>query len=339
MKVIIPAAGKGTRLFPHTHTKPKPMVYIAGKPIIGHILDRLIDLNPEEVILVVGYLKENLISYVDKHYQGTFKIRYVEQQERLGLGHSIHIAREFIGDSEFMIALGDMIFKKGYFDFHQRLIANGHCSASIGVKEVSEPEKYGIAEVDSNSNVTKLEEKPAHPSSNLGIAGVYFINDSKSFFSTLDWLINSKIKTRGEYQLTDVFQKMVEDGMSVKTFEVSSWYDCGHSQSLLETNQVLLSESLGSTKSAVGNGVVKDSVIVNPVSFGDDVKIVNSVIGPYISIADGTEIEDSIISNSVIGSKTSISNATIDKSIIGDGASLKGKRYSLNLGDSSSIEF
>jgi glucose-1-phosphate thymidylyltransferase len=315
------------------------MVSIAGKPIIGHILDRLIDLNPEEVIFIVGYLKENLIAYVEQHYQDRFRINYVEQKERLGLGHSIYTGRELIGNSDFMIALGDMIFKKGYNDFYQKYLTNGHCTASIGVKEVSNPEKYGIVEIDNNSNVIKLEEKPEYPSSNLGIAGVYFIKDSGSFFHALNWLIDNGIKTRGEYQLTDVFQKMVENGSQVKTFEVSSWYDCGHSQSLLETNRVLLKESSGNVKSVVKNGVVENSVIIDPVSLGANVKIRNSVIGPYISIADGTLINNSVISNSVIGAQTSISNATIERSIIGENASLKGKSYSLNLGDSSSIEF
>ena len=138
MKVIIPAAGTGTRLFPQTHTKPKPMVYIAGKPIIGHILDRMVDLEPEEIILVVGYRKEQVISYVDENYGDMFNIRYVDQQERLGLGHSIYLTRELVGDCDIMIALGDMIFKSGYLDFYKLHARNGHCAGSIGVREMDD---------------------------------------------------------------------------------------------------------------------------------------------------------------------------------------------------------
>jgi glucose-1-phosphate thymidylyltransferase len=147
MKVIIPSAGAGKRLFPHTHTKSKPMVYIDGKPIIGHILDRMIELQPEEIILVVGYLKEQIISYIDRNYKDKFNISYVDQQERLGLGHSVYVTKDQVIGSEIMIALRDMI-KSGYLEFYKFYSENGKCSCSIGVREVEEPRKYGIVESD-----------------------------------------------------------------------------------------------------------------------------------------------------------------------------------------------
>ena len=336
MKVIIPAAGTGTRLFPHTHTKPKPMVYIAGKPIIGHILDRMIDLEPSEIILVVGYRKELLISYVDKHYKDIFNIRYVDQQERLGLGHSIYLTREFAGDSDVMIALGDMIFKSGYLDFYEQHKNNGHCSGSIGVKEVDEPEKYGIVELESETSCVKnLEEKPEHPASNLGIAGVYFVQDTAKLFEMLERMLDENIKTRGEYQLTDALQEMIKLGGKFKTFTVSSWYDCGHAESLLETNRVLLDEN---TKLNNKNEI-SDSVIIQPVAIGENVKISNSVVGPYASISNDTIIKNSIISNSVIGARTQLITVNLQSSIIGDDANIIGKYNTVNIGDSSSIEF
>jgi len=336
MKVIIPAAGTGTRLFPHTHTKPKPMVYIAGKPIIGHILDRMIDLEPEEVILIVGYRKEQLISYVDEHYSDTFNIRYIDQNERQGLGHSIYLTRKAVGDSVIMIALGDMIFKTGYLDFYKQHKNNGHCSGSIGVREVDEPEKYGIVELEAESSYIKhLEEKPSRPVSNLGIAGVYFIQDTSMLFDVLDWMLDNNIQTRGEYQLTDALQEMIKRGSRFKTFTVSSWYDCGHAKFLLETNRVLLDEKENSN----GTYDIVDSVIIHPVAIGNNVRILNSVVGPYASIASDTIIENSIISNSVIGSRTHISKVNLQSSIIGDDTNLVGKHNSLNIGDSSSIEF
>lgn len=336
MKVIIPAAGTGTRLFPHTHTKPKPMVYIAGKPIIGHILDRMVDLEPEEIILVVGYRKEQVMSYVDEHYKDVFNIRYVNQDERLGLGHSIYLTRELVGDSDIMIALGDMIFKSGYLDFYELHAENGHCAGSIGVREVDEPQKYGIVELEPETSCIKqLEEKPEHPASNLGIAGVYFIRDTPVLFDVLDWMLENNINTRGEYQLTDALQEMIRRGSRFKTFTVSSWYDCGHAESLLATNRVLLDEN----EDADGVYEVVDSVVIHPVAIGENVRIVNSVVGPYASIASDTVVENSIISNSVIGSRTHISKVNLQSSIIGDAANLVGKHNSLNIGDSSSIEF
>jgi glucose-1-phosphate thymidylyltransferase len=334
VKVIIPAAGAGKRLFPHTFTKPKPMVYIAGKPIIGHILDRLKDVKPEEVIMVVGYRKEQIMSYVNKNYSDIFNIKYVDQTEQLGLGHSIYVARDEIGDSEIMIALGDMIFKAGYSEFYDHHLNNGDCSGSIGVREVSDPKKYGIVELE-GKYIKKLEEKPSRPRSNLGIAGVYFIRETKVIISIIEDMINKETRTRGEYQLTDALQEMVNRGYRLKTFPVSSWYDCGHHESLLETNRVLLDE-----KEDVDNvHELKDSVIIQPVAIGDNVKIINSVVGPHASIASDSIIESSIISDSVIGSRSHISKANLQRSIVGDDASVLGKHNSLNIGDMSSIEF
>nr|WP_321496397.1 sugar phosphate nucleotidyltransferase [uncultured Methanolobus sp.] len=336
MKVIIPAAGTGTRLFPHTHTKPKPMVYIAGKPIIGHILDRMKDLEPEEIILVVGYHKEQLITYVNENYSDIFNIKYVEQENRLGLGHSVYITRELIKGSDVMIALGDMIFKTGYQDFYNKHMKNDKCAGSIGVREVDEPQKYGIVELEENSPcIKKLEEKPENPVSNLGISGVYFVKDTTILFEVLEWMIQNDIKTRGEYQLTDALQEMIKRGCKLKTFKVSSWYDCGHAKSLLDTNKVLLSEN----EFISSNFESEDSVIIHPIAIGNDVKILNSVVGPYTSIAEGTVVESSIISNSVIGTRTHISKVNLQSSIVGDDAKVAGKHNSLNIGDSSSIEF
>jgi glucose-1-phosphate thymidylyltransferase len=265
MKVIIPAAGAGKRLFPHTFTKPKPMVYIAGKPIIGHILDRMKDVEPEEVIMVVGYRKERIMSYVDENYSDIFRIKYVEQAEQLGLGHSIYVARDEIGDSEIMIALGDMIFKAGYSEFYGHYLNNGDCSGSIGVREVDDPKKYGIVELE-GKYIKRLEEKPARPKSRLGIAGVYFIKETKILLSILEDMIKKDTRTRGEYQLTDALQEMVNRGYRLKTFPVSSWYDCGHHESLLETNRVLLDE-----KEDIDQVYeIKDSVIIPPVAIGDN---------------------------------------------------------------------
>ncbi|MDO8727357.1 MAG: nucleotidyltransferase family protein [Candidatus Methanoperedens sp.] len=334
MKVIIPAAGAGKRLFPHTFTKPKPMVYIAGKPIIGHILDRLKDVKPEEIIMVVGYRKEQIMSYVDENYTDIFKIKYVDQPEQLGLGHSIYVARDEIGDSEIMIALGDMIFKAGYFEFYAHYLNNGDCSGSIGVREVDDPKKYGIVELE-GKYIKRMEEKPSHPRSNLGIAGVYFIKETKILLSILDEMMKKDTRTRGEYQLTDALQEMVKRGYRLKTFPVSSWYDCGHQESLLETNRVLLDEK----QDIDPVFKLKDSVIIQPVAIGENVTIINSVIGPHASIAEDSIIESSIISDSVIGSRSHISKVNLQSSIVGDEASVHGKHNSLNIGDLSSIEF
>ncbi len=331
MKVIIPAAGVGKRLYPHTHTKPKPMVFVAGKPIIGHILDRLVDVQPEEVIIVVGYMKNKMTSYIDANYSELFdKLSYVTQEEPLGLGHSICVAKDVIGDSPVMIALGDMIFKAGYKDFLNSHHGNGKCAGSIGVKTVDAPEHYGIVHTREGV-ITQLGEKPKRSASNLGIAGIYIIENTSLLFESLDKLIRSSKK--GEYQLTDALQLMVNAGAVLKTFPVHDWYDCGRADTLLEVNRVLLAEKPGNDIASV------NSIIMRPVMVGIGVKIVNSIIGPNVSIADNTIVKNSIIADGIIGSGAKIVNMNLQTSILGDDVNLAGKPNSLNIGDSSTIEF
>jgi glucose-1-phosphate thymidylyltransferase len=332
MKIVIPAAGAGKRLYPHTYTKPKPMVFVAGKPIIGHILDKALDMKPEEVIIVVGYMKDRLIDYVSENYRRKFrKITYVNQEEQLGLGHSIYVAREAVDESPVMIALGDMIFKGGYKEFADLHRCNGECSGSIGVKEIDNPRHYGIVFLDGDGRVKKLVEKPKRSTSRLGIAGVYFIEDTPSLFKALDKVVRNR--GNGEVQLTDALQTAVEGGANYRTFEVNSWYDCGRPESLLEVNRLLLSELRPKWK------LVENSIIIDPVSIGNDVTIENSIIGPNVSISDNCEIRNSIIEDSIVGLHSDVRHMMLRQSILGDGVILSGKSNSLNIGDSSTIEF
>jgi glucose-1-phosphate thymidylyltransferase len=333
MKVIIPAAGAGKRLYPHTYTKPKPMVFVAGKPIIGHILDKMTDIEAEEIIIVVGYMKDKIISYVNENYSSTFKkITFVNQEEQLGLGHSIHVTREVAGNSPILVALGDMIFRDGYSEFLKQHICNGKCSGSIGVKTIDDPEHYGIVYLNGDNIIKKMVEKPKKSSSHLGIAGVYFIEDTKPLFDSLDRIVKNK-KGSGEIQLTDALQMSIEKGATYKTFEVNSWYDCGRPQSLLDVNRILLAENKNIVHGMPG------AIIIEPVSIGKSVNIENSIIGPNVSISDNCSIQNSIIQDSIIGVHSDVKYMTLRSSIIGDGVVLQGKSNSLNIGDSSTIEF
>jgi len=332
MKVVIPAAGAGKRLYPHTYTKPKPMVSVAGKPIIGHILDKMVDLEPEEVIIVVGYMRDKIVSYVNASYSRAFeKVTFVNQEQQLGLGHSIYVTGKAVGGSPILIALGDMIFKDGYSEFLKQHRCNGECSGSIGVKTIDDPEHYGIVYMGPDHTIKRLVEKPKHSTSNMGIAGVYFIEDTRKLFQALDYVIHSSHS--GEIQLTDALQRAVEEGSVYKTFEVNSWYDCGRPQSLLEVNRILLSE-----KSLSENGA-KNSIIIEPVSIGKNARIENSIIGPYVSISEGAVVNNSIIEDSILGNNAEVKYMMLRSSIIGDHAILIGKSNALNIGDSSTIEF
>jgi glucose-1-phosphate thymidylyltransferase len=308
------------------------MVFVAGKPIIGHILDKAIDMKPEEVVIVVGYMKDRLIDYVSENYTRKFrKITYVHQEQQLGLGHSIYVAREAVGDSPVMIALGDMIFKGGYKEFADLHRCNGKCSGSIGVKDIDNPRHYGIVSLDDDGRVKKLVEKPKRSTSKLGIAGVYFIEDTPSLFKALDKIVAGR--GEGEVQLTDALQLAVEKGANYRTFEVNSWYDCGRPASLLEVNRLLLAELKPKWK------LVEHSIVIDPVSIGKDVVIENSIIGPNVSISDNSTITNSIIEDSIVGFHSEVRHMMLRQSIVGDGVVLAGKSNSLNIGDSSTIEF
>ena len=334
MKAVIPAAGQGTRLFPHTHTKPKAMVRIAGKPILGHILSSLPGDHISEVVVIVGGpMKDQIVRYVDRNYGGEFTLRFPEQEQPKGLGHSIYAGREFLDDEPILIALGDMLFESGYRSFIRAHGSLGEVDGSIGVKRVDEPQHYGIVDVDAETRIRGLVEKPEEPPSNLAISGVYLINATRKLVDALRYLVENDLRGAGdEYQLTDALQRMVEDGCTLSTFEVNDWYDCGRPETLLDANQVLLSR--GET-----DGVTRrnHSVIVPPVDVGDDVSLESCVVGPNVSVDDGASIEHCIVADSIVGREASLSQVNLRSSIIGDNTSILGEADNVNIGDNSEL--
>jgi len=320
MKVIIPVAGVGTRLRPHTHTVPKVLINVAGKPILGHILDSLVPFV-DELVLIIGYMSEKVKRYVDMNYN--FKVTYAKQKERKGLGHAIYLAKSKIETDSFLIMLGDTVFE---VDLNS-VLKNKY--TTIGVKEVPDPKRFGIVETK-NGRVVKLVEKPSNPKSNLAVAGIYYIKNSRLLFNCIEEIMNKDIRTKGEYQLTDALQLMIENGETIKTFQVDGWYDCGKPETLLLTNRHLLTKF--SKKASV-----KGSILVDPVYISPSATVKNSIIGPYVSIADGAKIKSSIIQDTIINENSQVMNALVFKSIIGSYAVVRGRFKKLNVGDSSEI--
>lgn len=335
MKAIIPAAGRGTRLYPQTHTKPKAMVRLAGKPILGHILSTLSTTRIDEVIIVVGGpMKEQIVEYSQQSFGDEFEFWFVEQESAEGLGHSIYQTEDVARGDSLLIALGDMLFENGYSTFLEDHDSLNNPDASIGVKTVEEPEHYGVAELANDSRVDRLVEKPEDPKSNYAISGVYIIEDSGALFDALSYLVENGIRGSGdEYQLTDALQHMIEEGSQIDIFEVENWYDCGRPNTLLEANRTLLSKHEKDSSS-----VPPDTVIVPPVDLGDDVLVEKSVVGPYVSIDDGSKIEDSIVRNSIVGQNATLDGVNLAESIVGDDATIRGEANNLNVGDNSTIE-
>jgi glucose-1-phosphate thymidylyltransferase len=324
MKAIIPVAGVGSRLRPHTYTIPKVMLTVAGKPIIGHIIDKIIEEGINEAVIIVGYLGDMIEEYLKKNYD--IKFTFIEQEERQGLGHAIWMTKQYVDYSEpVFIILGDTVFEVELTDVFKR------AHSSLGVKEVDDPRRFGVAEVH-DGFITQLVEKPEQPKSNLAVVGLYYIKNPKLLMECLDHNITNNIRTKGEFQLTDALQAMIDKGEAFSTFPVSGWYDCGKPETLLSTNEALL-KSKSRFKELFG-------VVINPpVYIAEDAKISNSVIGPFATIASGALIQDSLVQNSIVGEGAKVEGMMLNESIVGNNAHIIGKFRRINVGDSSEVDF
>lgn len=319
LRVIVPVAGIGTRLWPHTFTVPKSLIPVAGKSILSYILDPLVELEPKEVVFVVGHLGGEIVEFVQKNYK--FKSTFVDQTDLLGLGFAVYLALQKIRDSRLLVILGDTIAKTDY----QRFMAKG--SNVVGLKKVEDPRRFGVAVID-NNRIMALEEKPQQPKSDLAVIGLYYFKDSEILKKHLEKLINIGKKTGGEIQLTDAMEFMIKDNCIFRPYIVDDWYDCGKRETLLETNRILLSES-----SEVEN--YPGSVILPPVYISPEAEIEESVIGPYVSISEEAQIKRSIIRDSIICRRASVEFSLLDSSLIGNNAIVKGIYSHLNVGDFS----
>lgn len=323
MRAIIPVAGFGTRLKPHTLTHPKVLLNVGGKPIIAHIIEKLFDEGITEATFIVGYLGEKIEQFISETYPN-LKADYVEQKELLGLGHAIYQAAPTFNDDELIIILGDTVF-----DVNLNHISNSEFSA-LGVKEVEDPRRFGVAELN-DGFVSKLIEKPENPTTNLALVGLYYIKNSGLLTRSIEELMQKDIKTKGEFQLTDALQLMIDHGEKMSTFPVEGWYDCGKPETLLSTNQFILSKN--------GDDLEIDSVVINqPVYISPSAKIKNSVIGPYVSIGDNCDVLDSVIKNSIINKNSKVQRMVLTDSIIGADAKVKGSLHKMNVGDSLELE-
>ena len=331
MKAIIPVAGAGTRLRPHTYTQPKPLIPVAGKPLIASIIDQLVEeANISEFVLVIGYLGNKIKAYVQSNYPH-LDITFVRQDERLGLGHAIWVASQsYQGCEEILIVLGDTIVKGDLKSFLQQPYS------CLGVKKVEDPREFGVAELDDNKFIAKVVEKPRIPKSNMALVGVYKISDVPQLLLSLEHIIHNNVQTVDEYQLTDALMHMIQQGVQFTTFEVDNWYDCGKKDILLTTNAALLKRKGNATYDLPQ---FENTIIIQPVSIGKNCCLQNSIIGPNVTIGDNSALDYAIVRNSIIGSYARIEEVVLHKSIIGSDASIKGLSQSLNIGDNTEIDF
>lgn len=323
MKAVIPVAGAGTRLRPHTHTIPKALLHVAGKPIIGHILDEVAVLGIEEIVLVVGVMGDQILRYVNEAYRFR-SVEIVEQEDRKGLGHAIGLTKNLVGGEPILIIYGDTIFEGDLSD-----AIGDSVDGKIGVKQVPDPARFGVVELEGN-RITNLVEKPEQFVSDLAIVGVNYIRNTPLLFECLDELLTEKIRTQGEYQITDAFRKMVEKGATLEVFFLEDWFDCGKPETLLATNRYLLEKQSAPLE-------IAGSTILPPVFIAPSAAIIGSIVGPYVSVAEGARVEWSIVKDAIIGEEAVVQHGLLEGSLIGNRALVRGAPQRLNVGDSSEI--
>jgi glucose-1-phosphate thymidylyltransferase len=325
MKVIIPLAGKGTRLRPHTHITPKPMLKIAGKPVMQYVLEDLRRLgNVDEIIYITGHLKEKVEEYARSNFADIPSV-FIEQQVQDGTAGAIALARDHV-DQPVLIIFVDTIF-----DADLSVTKTIDADGIIWVKEVEDYQRFGVVVTDEQGNMTKIVEKPNTPISKRANIGLYYIRNWKLLYEGIDWVLTQP-KNKGEYYLTDAFQYMIDHGAKIRVIDVEGWYDAGKIDTLLETNRVMLEKGHARRPNVDG-----DSTIIDPVYVEDDVVLNGARIGPNVSIGRGSIIEKSQLRDTLVGTNTKIVGSTLQNSLIGDSVVIEGVNGELSLSDDSEV--
>lgn len=327
MKVIIPLGGLGTRLRPHTYTRPKPLINVAGKPMLGHIIDKFASLPVDEHIFVVGYLGEQIEQYVKNTY--AFPARFVEQKEALGQAHAMWLCRAFV-DGPLLMIFGDTLF-----DADLSELAQSPRDSLAYVKDVADPRRFGVAALRSDGSVERFVEKPESLDNRLAVIGMYYYADGPLLMRACEELMGRHIQTKGEYFLTDANNLMIAQGARFVTRTVDVWLDTGKPETVLETNRYLLSN--GSDNSA--DFQFPACVIVPPVNIHPTAKIEEAVIGPYTTIGENCTIRRAIIRDSIVEAGATIVDTFLEQSLIGREAMVTGRYRKFNVGDSASVGF
>ena len=334
MKAIIPVAGIGQRLRPHTHTQPKSLVPVADNTILGHIIERVRAAGIHEFVFVLGYLGEKIERYV-RECHPEIAAEFVVQEPREGSGHALWVARDLYRDSPdgILIVFGDSIV-----DTDLSALVRAPESV-LAVKPVKTPASFGVVEVDAAGRVTRAIEKPRIPKSNYALVGVYKIAAPQRLVDALDALIAENARAaNNEFYLTDALERMIRAGEPFTVWPVDHWFDCGRKETLLEANATLLNRP-GYRPAVDYAAEFPDSIIIPPVSIGNGCRIRQSIIGPNVAIGAHTTITATILRESIIGAYSELSHAVLYSSIVGSDASFQGAGHSLNLGDDTEINF
>ena len=329
MKAIIPLAGKGTRLRPHTHHIPKPLVRVGGRPVLAYILDDLEALGIGEVIFVVGHLRDEIRRFVDEEYP-SLGARYVVQEVQDGTAGAVKLAEPF-ADDELLILFVDTLFDAD-LTLAQRLPEE--YGGVLWAKEVEDYQRFGVIVTDDEGNMTRIVEKPSEPISRLANIGLYHIRDYQLLFEGINHVLDKDPGPGGEYYLTDAFQYMVDNGSRLRTAPVEGWYDCGKVETLLDTNRHLLGRDRGVTsQEALVDGTRVDELV----RVEDGVEVRNSSIGPNVTLERGARVVNSRLQDTIVGHDAVIEDAELRNSLVGARAQVRNVRGRVNVGDDSEV--
>ena len=322
MKVVIPLAGKGTRLRPHTHTVPKPLLEVAGKAVMDYVVEDVLErLEVEKLVFITGHLKEQVEAHVRTHY--TVPSVFVEQKIQDGTAGAIKLSEPHV-DGPVLIIFVDTLFDADLSVIKKTPDADGF----IWAMEVDDYQRFGVIVTNSAGNMEKIVEKPKEPISRLANIGLYFLRDHRLLFEGIDHVLASK-PNLGEYFLTDALQFMVDRGAQIKVLEVEGWYDCGKPETVLATNLHLLETGRALRPKSVG----ADTTIVDPVRIESDVELSGSRIGPNVTVGRGSRIRGSVVADCIVGEDVLIEDCELRESLIGSSAQIEGVRGSVLLGD------
>ncbi|WP_026999009.1 sugar phosphate nucleotidyltransferase [Eisenibacter elegans] len=336
MRIIIPMAGMGKRMRPHTLTLPKPLVPIAGKPIVHRLVEDIVKVCDQPVSDIAFIIKESFGAEVEAQLKAiaqasgaTGHIYY--QEEALGTAHAIMCAAEQL-EGNVVVAFADTLFKA---DFKM----DSSAEAVIWVQRVDDPSAFGVVQLNEQNQITAFVEKPATFVSDLAIIGIYYFKDGAYLRNELQYLLDNNIQDRGEYQITDALKHMQQKGTAFLPGQISEWLDCGNKDATVYTNQRYL-EYLHADKvpTVAASATITNSVIVQPVYIGEGVVIENSVVGPHVSIGDHSRVSYSVITNSIVQTHTQLQRVQLDNSMVGNHAQYQGRAQSLSLGDYNTLE-
>ncbi|MBN1123149.1 MAG: NTP transferase domain-containing protein [Anaerolineae bacterium] len=327
MKVIIPMAGLGTRMRPHTFSRPKPLINVAGQPMLKHLIDSIVELNADEYIFIVGYLGEQIEAFITENYN--FKAQFVEQKELIGQAHAIYLARDYL-NGPVVILFSDTLFKTDLGVIHRT-----DADAVMFVREVEDPRRFGVVVCDENGHVTQFIEKPNDMANRNAVIGLYYVKESQVMLRAIEKQMERKQMTKGEFFLADAFQIMIDEGAVFKTQKVDVWLDCGKPETVLSTNRYLLENGCDNSAEIKQSGVT----IIPPVNIHPSAKLEHAIVGPNAAIGAGCEVSYSIIKDSIINAGAHVHNIILDSSLIGEDATVAGAYHTLNVGDKSTVDF